>query len=143
MGDSFCWRQWCAATLAVAVVYCGLDYLFHEIVLKGQYIATAELWRTPAEIEPRMWVLFAGYGLFALVFTSIYHYGYNPAKTAISQGIRYGLLMGLLRWGAGGLLDYPFVPAPDHLYRAWFGIGLGEYVILGIVLALIYRPKTA
>lgn len=135
------WKQWLLASLVVAVVYCGLDFLVHHKLLMALYSANAHLWRTQEAASLKMCWLWINYLVVGLLFTCIYSKGYDAAKAGPSQGLRYGFLIGVFYWGTHLLGSYPFHPWPDRLYQSWFACGLAEFTILGILVGLIYRPK--
>lgn len=145
MGLTCCkcdWKQWLAASIVVALAYIGMDFAVHHKLLMPLYQANAYLWRTPEETATKMCWLWVNYALFACLFTCIYSKGYDAAKAGPSQGLRYGFLVGIFYWGTHLLGNYPFYPWPDRLYQSWFACGLAEFTILGVLVGLLYRPKT-
>jgi hypothetical protein len=141
MLETYCPKKWGVVSVVLAALYGGLDYVIHNIMLHDAYMATAHLWRTGDAIQSTMCVAFLGYVIFGVIFSAIYAHGYNPTKSGTSQGIRFGLIMGIFYWGCHLLLAYPYNPWPDHLYRTWFGVGLAEFVLLGLVCGAIYKPR--
>ncbi len=127
------------SVLAVAVVYLGLDMLVWHVILGNQLTANASLWRPMPDIQSKMWVAYLGYVFFAGLFTCIYKQGYDCGKCAKTQGIRYGLLMGLIVWVAGTMLQYPFANMTDGLYLGSTLCGVVEYMILGLVVGLLHK----
>lgn len=135
-----CDKKRCLITvLVVAVVYFGLDLLVWHVILGNQLQENATLWRPMADIQSRMWVAYLGYVLFAGLFTCIYNRGYECGKCPRAQGIRYGLMMGLLFWGVGNMLQYPFSNMTDGLYLGSALCGIVEYVILGFTVGLLHK----
>lgn len=127
------------SVIVVAAVYFGLDMLVWHVILGNQMQENAQLWRPMADIQGKMWVASLGYILFAWIFTCIYGRGYECGKCAKTQGVRYGLFIGLLLWGAGSMLQYPFVNMTDGLYVAAALCGIVEYVILGFIVGMLYK----
>lgn len=136
-------KNWLWASLVVAAFFLGLDMFFHEYCMKNIYAANTQYFRAPEAMAALRWWGFLGYFVFGLLFTCIYSKGYDPAKGKVGQGIRYGILLGLLYWGANFLIAYPYMPLPNQIYLNWFGIGMVEFLILGIAVGLLYKPKTA
>lgn len=135
-----CDKKRCLLTvLVVAVVYLGLDMLVWHVILGNQLLENTQLWRPMDVIQNKMWVAILGYVFFAGIFTCIYNRGYECGKCAKSQGIRYGLLIGLLIWGAGSMLQYPFVAMTDTLYLTAAFCSIAEYMILGFVVGLLHK----
>ncbi len=145
MGD--CNIKRCAvATIVVAVVYFGLDMLVWHVILWNQLQENANLWRPIVDMQGKMWVAYVGYVVFAAIFNWIFCKGLESGKCPKMQGLKFGAVIGLLVWGAGNMLQYPFCPMTDGLYIGTFLTGVVEYVILGFVAGLVCQccgDKTA
>ena len=141
MTNSCSTKSWIIATLAVAVAFYLMDALFHGMVMMNTYSATAQLWRPMDEMRQLMWVGILGYLAFSALFYLIFSCGFTPGKSKAGQGLRYGLLIGLLFWGAHALMSYPYMPIPSHIYWAWFGIGMIEFAVLGLITGMIYKTR--
>lgn len=128
--------------LVVAVLYFGMDMFFHHYCMGKTYAANPQYFRTIEEMISLRWVSYIGYLVFGLLFVCIYKKGYEEGKSGIGQGFRYGLVIGLFYWGASLLLSYPFMPWPNRLYLDWFVIGLVEFMVLGLILGALFKPKT-
>ena len=129
------------AGLVIAVAYCAMDFFFHHKCLGGMYQATASLWRPMADMGAMMKFAYLGYVLFGYMFYCIYGFGHEAGKTGWAQGLRYGVMMGILFWGAGNLLMYPFCLYPSNLLWAWFAVGTFEYAVLGAIAGALFKPK--
>ena len=84
--------------------------------------------------------MYSGYVLFAFLFTVIYGRGFEPEKKRWLQGLRYGFLMGLFYIGTMILMMFPFVPYSNGLYLGWFVIGMFEFLVLGLIVSLLFKP---
>lgn len=135
------WKRWLVSGFVVAGVYFILDWIIHHKLLMPLYNSHLHLWRTPGEIALKRCWLWCAYPVFGLLFTCIYSKGYEPAKAGGSQGLRFGFLLGLFYWGTHLMMAYPFHPWPDNFYMSWFGLGLAEFAILGVLVGLLYKPK--
>lgn len=134
---SGCNTKKCVITvLVVAVAYFLLDMLVWHVILGGMLQENATLWRPMDVAQGKMWVAYVGYVLFAWVFTWVYFKGYESGKCPKQQGVRYGAMVGLLVWGAGNMLQYPFTNMTDNLYIGSALCGIVEYAILGFVTGL-------
>ncbi|OHD64070.1 MAG: hypothetical protein A2176_08640 [Spirochaetes bacterium RBG_13_51_14] len=76
----------------------------------------------------------------SILFTYIFTKGYE--NRGIMEGVRYGLIIGLLMDGIGSFGQYMVYPIPLTLALQWFVYGVIRFIILGIIVSLIYRPKT-
>ena len=132
------------AAVAAIILFAAMEYVFHEILLKGIYLRPyyQHLWNTAAVIKCRMPVLLLGYiGLLGTMFAKIYSCGYEPGKPVLGQGLRYGLWMGLLCVSCSGFLCYSILPVSWKLAGAWALGGMVECLIAGMAVAFIYRPR--
>ena len=136
-------KGWILSALTVAVAYFLMDMFFHHKCLGGLYQANLNLFRPMEESKTLMPYMYVGYLLFGLLFSCIYTKGYEASKAGWQQGLRYGFWLGLLYWGARLLLEYPFCPMPDALFKGWFLIGMTEFVVLGLLTGLIYKDASA
>jgi hypothetical protein len=129
-------KRFVFASLAVFVVGMILDFIIHMVILKEVYEALASIWR--ADMNSLMWIMYAFTLIFAFLFVYIFTKGYEGK--GIMEGVRYGLLIGLLMLLTGVFGQYVTYPLPFNLVIQWFIFGMIEFIILGIVAALIYKP---
>ena len=127
--------------LVVAVLYFGMDMFFHHYCMGKLYSENTQLFRPMGDMMSLMKWSYLGYLVFGSLFVCIYAQGYKEGKSKLGQGFRYGLLLGLFYWGTHLLISYPFAPWPNRIYLGWFAIGLTEFVVLGLILGLLYKPK--
>ena len=129
------WKRFFLASLAVFAVFRAGDYIIHGIILAPTYQSLAEVWRP--DMQSYMWILTVVGVFFALLFTFIFTRGYESKGPA--EGLRYGLLIGLLLSGAGSFQQYVVYPIPLSLALQWFGFGMVEFLIAGLLAASIYK----
>ena len=55
-------------------------------------------------------------------------------------GVRFGFLIGLFFTIPMSYNWYVILPIPYHLALRWFLFGMGEIIIAGIIVALLYKP---
>ena len=55
----------------------------------------------------------------------------------------FGIFIGLFYWGTTILGMYPYVPWTDDFYVKWFVWGMVDAVVLGVITALLHKPKAA
>ena len=85
-----------------------------------------------------MWVMYCTGAVLSLLFVYIFIKGHQGK--GIVEGVRYGLLIGLLMVVVGGLNQYVIYPVPFDLVLRWIVLGLIQFIIAGIVAALVYKP---
>lgn len=130
------------AALAALVAFNVLEFVVHGVALMGAYMQPqySAVWNPQPVMNGRMRVSFLGSVAFAAAFTLIYTRGYEDAKPALGQGLRFGLLAGLLVFPYHALTSYMVYPVELSLAFTWIAAGLVESLIVGAVVALIYRP---
>lgn len=137
------WKRKTLVAVVLAVVYAGMDFFFHHHCLGGIYKETAAMLRPMEEMRSLMWLMYLGYLIFGFVFYCIFGFGFEATKSRGLQGLRYGIMVGILVWGVGNLLMVPFMSYPKELFWGWFAVGMFEYAILGVITGLLYKPKAA
>ena len=126
-----------AALAAFITIFIG-GFLIHHILLKDLYMQTAAVWRPAADMNHRFWIIVIEQIMIAVLAAYIYAKGFEPAKARVGQGIRFGILLGLLLAGSMSLGSYFSLSIPSKLALAWLVSGLIEYILVGIVISLIY-----
>ena len=86
-----------------------------------------------------MWMYYVMGLIGSFFFTFIFSKGYEGK--GIAEGVRYGLYIGI--WMSMGMAygTYSMVAIPYSLALQWFLYGVVEYVIGGIILALVFGKK--
>lgn len=112
------------------------DMITHGNLLMPMYEATANLWRTEAEMEKyfplAMAVQFITTAVLAYIFTR------NYEDKGIGEGVRFGFLIGLfVAIGWFGMIVY--MPIPITLAGAWFAVTFIQMIGLGVIFSLTYK----
>ncbi len=124
--------------IAVFIAMSVFGYLVHGVILDATYKATSNIWRP--DMQSLMWI----YNVIALIgaffFSFIFSKGYEGK--GIAEGARYGLYIGI--WMSVGMAygTYGMIAMPYSLAMQWFLYGVVQYVIYGIILALVFGKKT-
>lgn len=119
-----------------------LGFLIHGVMLAPDYQATdvASLMRPEAEMMGMMWIYYVVYFVQAYFFVLIFSKGHEGR--GIGEGVRYGSYMGLLMATPMAYASYAMYPMPYSLALKWFIYGMLEYIVLGIIVALVFGKKT-
>ncbi|MEK7293497.1 MAG: hypothetical protein AAB049_00850 [Nitrospirota bacterium] len=128
------------ASLAVFVVFFVVDGVVNNVLLDDLYKQTASVWRPESEIQGNMWLMWLGTLILAPLFVLIYTKGYEANKPGLGQGVRFGLIVGVLLSAPQCLVWYAVLPIPAALAVWWFMTGMVESVAAGVAAGLIYRP---
>lgn len=125
------------ATLAVFMTWSILDYLIHQILLKSTYQATSHLWRP--EQEMNMVLMTSITLVLSLCFVAIYSYLVNPKS--LSNGIKYGMILGFALGLSMGFGSYSYMPIPFSLAVSWFVASFVEFILAGALIGLIVKSE--
>lgn len=126
--------------VAVFVVAQVIGYLVHQVLLMETYVALADAFRPQSELMGMMWMMTVGSAVSLLLFCYIFTRGYEGK--GISEGLRYGLLIGLFVAIPTAINQYAVYPLTMNLALMWFVTGVVSYTILGAVFAAIYKPSS-
>lgn len=127
--------------LAIAggfVVIFGTDLLIHHFWLAADYKAMQSVWRPESQMNALMHWMFIGQILAAGSFVVIWAKGFGGRS--VGTALVFALLIGIFQqtWV---IASYVIFPIPADLALKWYFSGLVQVVLLGIVVALIYRPR--
>jgi hypothetical protein len=128
------------ATGASYAVLLGLGYLIHGIWLAPIYQEYASVWRLEEIRLHKMWILWLGELVFAVMFVWIYSRGVEE-KPWPGQGLRYGVAMALLVVVPTVLTEYVVYPVPYRLALDWLAGGAVQMLACGLVVAAIMRKR--
>ncbi|MEW5799083.1 MAG: hypothetical protein AB1728_08760 [Bacteroidota bacterium] len=125
--------------VAVYIAMSIMDFLIHGVILASAYEATKDLWRP--DMQSLMWIYYVIGLVGSFFFSFIFSKGYEGK--GIAEGARYGLYIGI--WMSIGMAygTYGMIAIPYAMAMQWFLYGIVEYVIGGIILALVFGKKEA
>lgn len=123
--------------VAVFVVLSVCETIISTLLLSSAYQATAHLWRPMAEMK--IWLFYVVYLFIAFFFTLIFSKGYEGK--GIGEGLRYGFYVGMMMAVPMAYATYAAMPIPYSLALQWFLYGLVEYLLCGMVVALVYGKQ--
>jgi len=127
--------------VATYVVYQILGYLIHQVWLSDTYASLAAVWRPEAEMMSKMWVMYVTSAFFCFFFCYIFVRGYE--NRGLGEGFRFGAIIGLFYALPQAYDAYVVYPIPYSLALRWFLSGLVVSIILGSVVAIVYKPRAA
>lgn len=132
-------KKWISASIVVSVIIIVLEYIFHNVCLTNLYAATANLWRPEMEMSQLMPFGILIYLITAFLFTYIYTKGYQAKPSALGEGLRYGLIIGVFVSLPMAGWSYIVMPIPLTLSLCWFVMGMVEFLAIGAAVGLIYK----
>lgn len=127
------------AAIASWVVYLGVSFVVHGVLLKDIYLQHASVMRpeNEANIILPIGFVFALVGFFAFAYA--YAKGYE-GSSGIQEGLRFGVLVGILLVCFGSIWDYMVWPAAGRLAVLWMIDYVVEFALYGMIVGAIYRP---
>jgi hypothetical protein len=129
------------ATLAVFATIWVTDFFIHGVWMRGDYEASMSLWRPEAEMQQHMGWLMLGQLLVATAFVLLWARGF-AATGCLRCACLYGLTMAFFGQ-AHTLVIYAVQPLPGAIAAKWFGTGLVQGVLAGLVVRAVYKPLPA
>jgi hypothetical protein len=123
--------------VAVFITFQVLDGIVNFVILDPAYKSISHLMRPEGEMK--LWLIPVIGLSFSFFFTLIFSKGYEGKGSL--EGVRYGLYVGLMVALPMAYGSYAMMPIPYSLALQWFIYGTLEYMIAGVVLALIFKPK--
>ena len=132
-------KRWLWASIAVFAVMAISDLLIHGVLLSGLYRQTASVWRPPMDARQLTWIFFVGYLVFAPFFALIYTKGYEPGKSGLGQGLRFGFYLGAMLSVLNSYAWYVVLPIPLVVACYWFAAIFVQFILAGAAAGLVYR----
>ena len=116
-----------------------LGYVVHQVWLGPTYESLASAFRPEAEMMDMMWIMMlTGLGVLFL-FCYIFTKGYEGK--GVVEGLRYGVIMGVLLSFPAAIDVYVIFPITCDLAMKWFASGVASFTIFGALFAVIYKPS--
>jgi len=132
-------KRYLLASVAVFVTGMVLDQLIHNVILKATYESLKHLWRP--DMDSLMWIRPVIGVIWSFLFTYIFVKGYEGK--GIMEGVRFGAVIGLFTSIPMAYGTYIIIAIPYSLAFQWFVYGLIENILIGIVVAAVYKPASA
>ena len=125
-----------AASVVRYLISSGFGYYF-----QGLYDPVSGLWRammTPSWIQNTM-ITHVILAFIAVFVYAIIHTGLGKKSDLAKKGLKYGLILWILRDFTGSIMTYVFMPVSFTLIGVWLISGLLVSVLNGLIIARIYR----
>lgn len=117
-----------------------LGMVIHGVLLAPTYSTLPEGMMRP-QAEMKMWIIFVVDAVIAYFFTLIFSKGYE--NKGIAEGVRYGSYVGIMFGISMAYGSYASMPIPYSLALQWFLYTIAQYIVCGIALAMVFKPKAA
>lgn len=129
-------KRFLTGGIVIFLVFQICDSIIHGPLL-GHYYESVSVILRPDAVE-LMWILYPGRLILSFLIIFIFIKGYEDR--GIMEGVRFGLMMGIVTYGMGSLYQYVFFPLPIPMILRWFCYGLIEFILIGVAAAIIYKP---
>jgi hypothetical protein len=139
-GESMNKKLW-VGFIAVYVAMTLTNMAIHMGLLASLYKSELVMKIMRPESDGTMWIYFITSLVVSFFFTLIFSKG-REGK-GIGEGVRYGLYVGLLVATPMAYDQYASYPLPYSLALQWFIYTTIQYIILGVVVAMVYGTKPA
>ena len=128
-------RRYAAACAAVFLCMAAVDAVFDILILSHFDGSLQNISRPDAIrwLEPVLYL--------AASVTYVPLFVLAGGQKGMARAIWLGVLFGLLVSGTFSFRQFAAYPIPLALSMLWFAEGMIQYVLAGIVIALIYRRK--
>ncbi len=133
-------KKFFIAWLVMFVLYLAGGFLVHETLLKQDYLALPYLFRSQEDAAPYFYLMLIAHVLMAGAFTWIYANGVEN-KDWLGQGIRFGVAVALLAVIPIYMIYFVVQPMPSNLAIKQGIFDTILVVILGVVIAYLYRDR--
>lgn len=125
--------------LAVFLATQTFEGLINFYVLGPAYSQWSHLWRPIVEVK--FWMLpFTGM-FFSFFFTFIFSRGYEGK--GVGEGVRFGFYVAMMVVLPHAYGTYALMQIPYSVALQWFVYGSIEYVIAGVILAIVFKSGQA
>lgn len=134
-------KKFWIAFIVIFIVYEITNFIVHGLILGSTYMSeeVQPLFRPQAVLDSTMWLRLFTELVWSFFFTFIFVKGYE--NKGIAEGIKFGIYIGLFYSFVFAYQSYWMLPMPYTLALQWFIFGLLQCVVLGVVAAIIYKPK--
>src|SRR5438477_2973082 len=130
-------KRFIVAFIAAYVFMFFWGWLLNGVLLKDIYAQTPNLWRPQSEMISLFHWIIIGQALVIFAFVMIYASGF--AGGGVIAGIRLGIVLEIAAIGMR-LAIYAVQPFPGKLIVYGSISGLIEMIIVGAIVAAIYKP---
>ena len=133
-------KKFILASIAVTIFIMAFDFLYHGMLMASTYEQTASLWRPHEVMNDYMVWMALGQIIMSVGFVALFTKAFK--RGGIAEGAIYGLLVAIIFIGTN-LIMYAVAPYPIGMVINWIVGTTIQLVLAGIIVALIYRNKSA
>jgi hypothetical protein len=135
-------RAWMCAAV-VASVALALGFVVHGLVLRADYLAVHQLFRSQAAANAQAGWIVVAYACIGGALTWLYMRLPPPARSRRGHGLRFGLACALLSFVPWHLLAFAGQPLPLALTAKQVVLDTASMMLLGMLLAWLDPSRVA
>jgi len=135
-------RRFIVAWIVLFVVWLLGDFLIHGVLLHADYLQLPNLYRSETDAQGYFPYMLLTHLIMAGAFVWIFARGVE-AKPWVAQGVRFGIAVALLTVVPMYLIYYAVQPVPGGLVVRQILFAGILTVVLGVVVAWLYRQRPA
>ena len=118
-----------------------LGFVVHVLLLGDDYKALTTLYRPEAESQNYFHYMIIAHVLMGFAMTWIYRQGIDTSKSAVSQGLRFGLAMALFAVIPWYMIYYAVQPIPATLAHKQMLFDGASMLLMGVLVAYL-NPRS-
>lgn len=127
--------------VVVYIVMQAMGFVIHEVMMADTYASLGNVLRGETEMMDMMWMMMISAAVMVFMFCYIFTKGYEGR--GIVEGIRFGLMIGIMMAGPMAIDPHVIFPLPADVATLWLLSGVGSLMVSGAVFAAIYKPDNA
>jgi hypothetical protein len=136
-------KRFAVAWAVLFVAWMIEGFVVHGTLLGSDYRQVPQLFRPEADAQNYFGWMVLAHVLVAGAFVWIYERGVQADRPWVGQGIRFGVAVALLTAVPTYLIYYVVQPMPTALVIKQIVLDPIGIVVLGLIVAWIYRPRAA
>ena len=127
--------------IVIFVAYEITNFIIHALILGSVYMSedVKHLFRSQEVLESTQWIRIITELVWSFFFTFIFVKGYE--NKGIMEGVKFGIYIGFFYSFVWAYQTYWMYPFPYSLALQWFIYGLIQCILLGVIAAVLYKPK--
>jgi len=135
-------KRFLISWLVLFVVWMAGSFLVHGVLLNADYMALRNLFRSPEDSQTFFPLMIIAHVFLAGALVWIYSRGVE-AKPWLAQGVRFGLAVAFLTVIPTYMIYYVVQPMPGATVVKQLIFDGVLVVLLGVVVAFLYRSRAA
>jgi hypothetical protein len=134
-------RKFLVAWLVLFIAWLAGSFVVHGVLLRSDYMPLTNLFRSESDQQKYFPLMLLAHVLLSGAFVWIYARGVE-AKAWLAQGVRFGIAVAFLTVVPTYLIYFDIQPMPGNVVAKQIIFDGALTVILGVIVAWLYRART-